>query len=101
MIRPHITSVILSSVWLILNLSSYVAEGGLAGVVEDALSIGLSSSLMPASATSDVFLALACVGVDDDVCDISFMGGRISANFLVDYPLSCLRILCRKFWIDK
>ena len=96
MIRPHTVSAILSSVTLISNLSSYVAEGELAGVVEDALARRRIILLMPTGAISAVFLALTFVGVDGDVCGVSFMGGNISATFLAAHPLPCLGILCRK-----
>ena len=55
-----------------------------------------SNSLMPAGAASALLLVLACVGVDGDMCGVSFMGGRISATFLATHSLPCLGILCRK-----
>ena len=80
MVRPHIVSVVLSSVAIIPNFYSYVAKGGLAGVVEDLLASRRRSSLMPVGARSDMFL-LDCVGVDGDMCDVYFLGGRISDTF--------------------
>ena len=100
MVRSHIVSVVLSSVALIPNLFSYVSEGGLAGVVENILASQRRRSLMTAGATSEVFLALACVGVDGDVCNVSFMGVRIPDTFLADRSPPYLGILCRKDQID-
>ena len=63
--------------------------------MEDVLARRRSSLLMPAGAISVLLVALACVGVDVDMCGVSFMGVRISATFLAYHSLPCLGILCK------
>ena len=101
MIRPHIVSIVLSSVALILNFSLYVSEGGLDVAVDNVATRWRINSLIPTGNRSDLSLVLTCGGMDGDVCGASSMGGRISATFLAAHSRPFLGILCRKAEIGE
>ena len=74
-VRPHIVIVVLILVMLIFNLLLYVVEGGLEMLVavDNVPSRRCISSLIPAGARLDEYIAPVCEGVDGTVCNVSLM----------------------------